>query len=118
MTVRGLINVPVHRSRAVDVGLIATVIWPMPLTPVAAPIVTPAVSSEPVGGAVVEFKLLLMMICGASMAMFGGAAPVSAIAGEAISTVDKDDAASSATRVAQGRFSFTGPSQRTAGRSP
>src|SRR3954465_4425224 len=111
MTVRGLIRVPVHRLKAVEVGLVAMVIWPMPLTPVAAPIVTPLVSSEPVGGGVVEFRLLLMTIAGAlTAAISGGAAPVPAKAGAAMSRLDKDDAARSATRVAQVRFTFTGPS--------
>src|SRR4051794_11377222 len=85
MTVRGLISVPVQSSSAVEVGLVAIVIWPTPLTPVAAPMVTPfeklpsginmlVVSSEPVGGGVFDFRLLLMMIAGASIALVGGGA--------------------------------------------
>src|SRR4051812_6893606 len=85
MTVRGLISVPLQSSSAVVPGLVAIVIWPTPLTPVAAPIVTPfekvpsgirmwVLSTDPVGGGVVEFNVLLMMIPGSLVTLIPGGA--------------------------------------------
>src|SRR5436190_19552697 len=100
MTVRGLIRVPVQRSNPVVLGLVAIVISPTPLTPVAAPIVTPLTSSAPSGPVAFGFMLLFTMIDGVLAVV---AKTSAADAGDTRIIALSELAARSATRVARGR---------------